>query len=86
MKNSLTHVTAFVLVIVGALNWGLVGLFNFDLVETIFGGISWLMNLVYILVAVAGLVLLATHKKYCKVCSSELASRTSSNSGTAPRS
>lgn len=86
MKNSLTHVIAFVLVIVGSLNWGLVGLFKSDLVKIIFGNIPWLMNLIYILVGVAGVVLLATHKKDCKVCSSELASRTSSSPGTAPRS
>jgi uncharacterized protein len=46
---------AFVLVIVGALNWGLVGFFNFDLVATIFGAMSMISRIVYGLVGVAAL-------------------------------
>ncbi len=42
------------LVIVGALNWGLVGLLNFNLVEMIFGAWPGLVKLVYILVGAAG--------------------------------
>ena len=60
------HVIAFILVVVGAINWGLVGLFNWNLVEAILGG--WLLKLVYILVGVSGLVLVFTHKKDCKCC------------------
>jgi len=47
-------VIAAVVVVVGALNWGLVGLFQFDLVATIFGDASVLSRLVYILVGLAG--------------------------------
>ncbi len=48
--------TALVLVIVGALNWGLIGLFNFDLVAAIFGGqTSLISRIVYTLVGLAGL-------------------------------
>ena len=43
-----------VLVVVGALNWGLVGAANFDLVATLFGPMSVLSRLVYVLVGVAG--------------------------------
>lgn len=50
---------ALVLTIVGALNWGLVGLFRFDLVATLFGDMSLLSRLVYILVGVAGIWLIA---------------------------
>lgn len=50
---------AMVLLIIGGLNWGLVGLFNFDLVAALFGGTvgprSTLSNLVYILVGLAAL-------------------------------
>ncbi len=47
---------ALILVIVGALNWLLVGLFQFDLVAAIFGGqSSFLSRAVYILVGLAGL-------------------------------
>jgi uncharacterized membrane protein YuzA (DUF378 family) len=41
------------LLIVGGLNWGLVGLFRFDLVATIFGEMSALSRIVYVLVGVA---------------------------------
>lgn len=43
------------LVIVGGLNWGLVGLFGFDLVAAIFGQMSALSRLVYILVGASAL-------------------------------
>lgn len=47
---------ALILVIVGALNWGLIGLFGFDLVATIFGGQDALLSrIVYSLVGLAGL-------------------------------
>lgn len=47
--------TALTLVIVGALNWLLVGLFHFDLVAAIFGNMTVLARAVYVLVGVAGL-------------------------------
>lgn len=47
---------ALILLIVGGLNWGLVGIFNFDLVAFIFGGGSLLARAVYILVAIAAVV------------------------------
>lgn len=46
---------ATILVIVGALNWLLVGLFSFNLVDAIFGAGSTLSRIVYILVGVSGL-------------------------------
>ena len=49
---------ATVLVIVGALNWGLVGLFDFNVVSAIFGAATWLTNLIYILVGLSGIVML----------------------------
>ena len=42
-----------VLLIVGGLNWGLVGLLNFDLVATLFGSLPFLQNAVYTLVGLA---------------------------------
>jgi hypothetical protein len=47
---------ALVLVLVGALNWGLVGLFKFDLVAAIFGDMSALSRIVYSLVGVSAVV------------------------------
>ena len=46
---------ALVLVIIGAINWGLIGLFRFDLVAAIFGEMSVISRIVYILVGIAGL-------------------------------
>lgn len=52
---------ALVLVVVGAVNWGLVGLAQFDLVAALFGGSdAALARVVYTLVGVAGIVLAAT--------------------------
>lgn len=51
------------LVIVGALNWLLVGLFQFNLVDTIFGEFSILSRIVYILVGLSGLWSIAFYGK-----------------------
>ena len=44
------HMTAYTLLWVGGINWGLVGLFGFNLVEMLFGSMPALVNLVYVLV------------------------------------
>jgi uncharacterized membrane protein YuzA (DUF378 family) len=49
---------ALVLAIIGGLNWGLVGAFNFDLVAAIFGAGSAISRLIYILVGLAALYLI----------------------------
>lgn len=46
---------ALVLIIIGAINWGVIGIFNFNLVETIFGGLSVISRIIYILVGISGL-------------------------------
>ena len=48
-------VTAAVLLVIGGLNWGLVGAANFDLVATVFGEMSTLSRLVYLVVGLAAL-------------------------------
>ena len=47
---------ALTLVIIGAINWLLIGLFNFDLVATIFGAMSVMSRIIYVLVGIAGLI------------------------------
>ena len=47
---------ALVLTITGALNWGLIGLFNFDLVASIFGSMTIVTRTIYTLVGIAGLI------------------------------
>lgn len=46
---------ALILVIIGAINWGLVGIFNFNLVDTIFGAMSIISRIIYTLVGISGL-------------------------------
>ena len=51
------QIIALTVMIIGALNWGLIGLFDFDLVATIFGGSGALgSKVVYILVGICGLI------------------------------
>ena len=53
--------TALTLVIVGAVNWGLIGIFKIDLVNLLFGNMSWISRVVYALVGLAGLYLLSLY-------------------------
>ena len=46
---------ALVFTIIGAINWGLIGLFNFNLVESIFGT-SMLSAIIYMIVGIAGII------------------------------
>ena len=47
---------ALVFTILGAINWGLVGIFDMNLVTSIFGNMTMLTRIVYIVIAVAGLI------------------------------
>jgi len=55
MEKNIVDWIALVLLVIGGLNWGLVGLFGFDLVEAILGSIPILQSIVYVLVGIAGL-------------------------------
>ena len=55
MAKSVIDWIALVLVIIGGLNWGLIGLGGWNVVDMIFGSVGWLLNTVYILVGLAGL-------------------------------
>lgn len=62
------HMITFLLVVVGALNWGLIGLFNFNLVTTLLGAWPMIERLVYILVGASAVYIFVTHKSDCKIC------------------
>jgi len=62
------HAITYSLILVGALNWGLVGLFDFNLVTAILGGASALERIVYILVAASAVYSIATHASQCCAC------------------
>ncbi|MFA6416266.1 MAG: DUF378 domain-containing protein [Candidatus Paceibacterota bacterium] len=57
---------AIILSVVGAVNWGLVGVFNFDLVSSLFGVMTSLSRIIYVLVGLSGLYLIVTAMKVSK--------------------
>ncbi len=68
------HVIAFILVVIGGLNWGLVGLGGFaggdwNVVHMILGAWPAVEWIVYVLVGLSALVLVFTHKAHCRMCS-----------------
>jgi uncharacterized protein len=71
---------AYVLLIVGGLNWGLVGLFDFNLVQVILGSIPQIETLVYLLVGISAVVVAVSCTKKCKTCKVEDHSNHSSSS------
>lgn len=50
---------ALILVVIGAINWGLIGFFSFDLVKAIFGDMTLVSRIIYALVGVSGLYALS---------------------------
>ena len=58
MGNKFVNCTALTIAIIGAINWGLIGIFRFDLVAFIFGEMSWLSRIIYTLVGLCGLYLI----------------------------
>ncbi len=53
--------TALTLVIIGAINWGLIGFFRLDLVNMLFGNMTWISRIIYALVGLSGLYLLSLY-------------------------
>lgn len=53
--------TALTLVIIGAVNWGTIGIFKLDLVNLIFGNMTWMSRIIYTLVDISGLYLLSLY-------------------------
>ena len=50
--------TCLIFSIIGAIVWGLIGFFNFNLVSLIFGNMTWLSRIIYALVGICGIYLL----------------------------
>ncbi len=48
--------TTLVFTVIGAINWGLIGFFNFNLVESLFGSESMLPSIIYAIVGICGLI------------------------------
>ena len=63
------HIVGFLLLVIGGLNWLVFGIWGYDIVGWLFGGMdSSISRAVYILVGLAAIVEVVTHKKNCKVC------------------
>lgn len=58
MRSKALDAIALTVAIIGAVNWGLIGFFDFDLVAFLFGSMSWFSRIVYALVGLSGLYLL----------------------------
>jgi len=54
------NIIALFIVIIAAINWGLIGLMNFNFIERLFSPMTMLINLIYVLVGVAGVYLIIT--------------------------
>ena len=63
MKNTALDATALTLSIIGAVNWGLIGLFKFDLVSFLFGSMTLLSRIIYTIVGICGIYLISFYVK-----------------------
>jgi hypothetical protein len=66
MKN--LHSVTFILLVIGGLNWLLVGLADINVVMYLAGVSAWLPKVVYVLVGLSAVYEVAMHKNMCKNC------------------
>ena len=71
------HSIAFLLLVIGGLNWLLIGLFNWGVADILGGSVS---KIVYILVGLSTLYIIFTHKKTCMMCKKDSMSAPMSSS------
>lgn len=67
MHNKYAHTIAFILVIIGGLNWGFLAL-GYDLVDSLIGAWPQVEQTVYVLVGISAIYLVLTHKATCTMC------------------
>ena len=69
-SKKLLHIVAFSLLIIGGINWGVIGFFgaDYDLIDLVFGSLDVVPEVLETLVGVSALYVLFTHKGDCKVC------------------
>ena len=58
MGNKFLQYFALTIAVIGAINWGLIGFFNLNLVSLLFGSMSWISRVIYGLVGLCGIYLL----------------------------
>lgn len=63
MRNKFLDCIALTIAIIGAVNWGLIGFLDFNLVAALFGSMSWLSRIIYGLVGLCGLYLITFYMR-----------------------
>ena len=61
MENKFLQCFTLTITIIGAVNWGLIGIFKLDLVNLIFGNMTWMSRVIYTLIGISGLYLLSLY-------------------------
>ena len=67
MGNKALDCTALTISIIGAINWGLIGFFDFNLVAFLFGSMTWLSRIIYAIVGLCGLYLVTFYARTGRV-------------------
>lgn len=67
MNTKCLDYTILTIVIIGAINWGLIGFFRFDLVAFLFGEMSWISRIIYALVGLSGLYMVSVFGRIASV-------------------
>lgn len=62
------HKVTFILLVIGGLNWGLVGFFDYNLVTALIGQWPTIEQIVYVLVGASAVYELVSHPKACRAC------------------
>lgn len=57
------NIICLTLTIIGAIVWGIVGLFSYNIVDALFGTGSWLARIIYVIVGIAGLYLISFYSR-----------------------
>lgn len=63
MNTKVLDVILLTFVIVGAINWGLVGFFRFNLVTFLFGNMTWFSRVLYAIIGISGLYMLSAYNR-----------------------
>ena len=63
MENKFLQCFTLTITIIGAVNWGLIGFFDWNLVAALFGSMSWLSRIIYAIVGLCGLYLISMYMK-----------------------
>ena len=63
MSTKIIDNIVLTIVIIGAVNWGLIGFFRFDLIAFLLGNMSWVSRIVYALVGISGIYMISVFRR-----------------------